>query len=198
MIRRIVVSAVCLIVATCAFAQTTPPPDVAKKSEEILSKITKLDMLNFLLPLAMTNEQFNKLLPTVEKIRVLVRKVQEAEAETLRQLEAEIDASLKDATDKGLVPKKELRDKLGATFKALGKRRQLSIAINTDLMYDALKEIWNAGQMKVAADSLNPKDYDPNVKVEEMTTEQKVRIFVREIMLNPEAYGVMVEMSKKK
>ena len=198
MIRRIALTVVCLLSFACAFGQATPSPEVSKKSGEILDKIGKLDMLNFLLPLAMTKEQYAKMLPILEKIRVLVRKVQEQEAEELRKLEAEVDAALKDAMDKGLPPTRELRNKIGGTFQKLSQIRQRSIEINVDTMYDALVGIWNAGQKKVAAQSLNPKDYDPNAKVEEMKDEEKIRIFIREIMLHPAAYDVMVKLSQKK
>jgi hypothetical protein len=197
MIKRIALSAVCLLAAACCFGQATPPSAITLKSDEILGKIQKVDLYHFLLPLAMKKEQYAKLLPVIEKIRVSVRKVQEEEADSLRKLEAEVDEALKDAKEKGLTPKKELRDKLGATFRSFSKRREVSAALNVDLVYDVLKETWNAGQMKLAATSLNPKDYDPNAKVEEMKDEEKVRIFIREIVLNPAAYDVLVQLSQK-
>jgi hypothetical protein len=195
MINRIAVFAIAsMLVLPCTFARAVQE-DTGQKSDEIMSKIFKLDMMNFLLPLAMKKEQYAKVLPVLEKVRRDTKLSVEAEAQTLRAEEAEIDAAIKDCFDKGLVPKKELRDKLGKMLRDFSIKRQAQIAKNIDAMYNVLKDVWTPTQMKIASESLNPKDYDSDAKVEEMTEEDKSRIFIREIMLNPAAYEVMVKLS---
>jgi hypothetical protein len=195
MMKRI---ALCIVV-TClaisgAFGQSQLS-DKGQKSDLVLDKIAKMDVLNFVLPLAMSKEQLRQLLPVLEKIRQRVRKVQELEADELRKLEPDIDKAIKDASDKGLMPSGELRKNIASLFKKFALNRQINIDLNTDDLQKTLEGIWNAGQKKTAANALNMKDYDPNAKVEEMKDEDKIRVFVREIMLNPMAYDILVKLS---
>lgn len=198
MIKRIALFAIAgMFVLPCSFAQAVQE-DTGVKSDVIMSKIFTLDMMNFLLPLAMKTEQYDKVLPVLEKVRRDTKLSEDDEASKLREVEAEVDAAIKDCYDKGLVPKKELRDKLGKMLHDFAIKREIQIAKNIDAMYDALKSVWTPTQMKIASVSLNPKDYDPQAKVDEMSEEDKVRIFVREIMLSPAAYPVMVKLSLQK
>jgi hypothetical protein len=41
---------------------------------------------------------------------------------------------------------------------------------------------------------LNPKIYDPGVKTEELKDDDRLRLFVREVFLDPLAYDVLVKM----
>lgn len=170
--------------------------DTAKKSDLIMSKIVELDMMNFLLPLAMSKDQYSKSLPVLEKIRRYTKKSEEAEAKLLRDMEPKVDAALKDCVDKGLVPKRELRNEIATMLHNFNLVRQGIINENVDTMYTALKNVWTPTQMKIAAQSLDPKDYVPAAKAEEMQDEDKIRLFVREVMLNPAAYDVMLKLSR--
>lgn len=183
------------LATSAAFARDVSD-DMGSHSQLVMSKIIEVDMMNFLLPLTMKKEQYAKVLPVLEKIRRDTRKSEEAEAKKLRELEPKLDAALKDCTDQGMVPKKELRDEIATLLRAFNVGRQIVIEQNVETMYTALKDIWTPTQMKIAAQSLDPKDYVPAAKVEEMKDEDKIRIFVREIMLNPAAYDVMLKLTR--
>jgi hypothetical protein len=191
------------IIAFMALAGTLPlhttalaaaQDEYAKQSDIVMTKVVSVDLLNFLLPLAMTKDQYSKALPVLEKIRRATKRTEEKEAQTLRQFEPKLDAALKDAFDKGLVPSRDLRAQIAIMLKTFNDIRESQVKENEDTMYDALKTIWTATQMKIAAQSLDPKDYVSAAKAEEMTDEEKARLFIREIFLNPAAYDVMLKL----
>jgi len=192
------------IIALIALAATLPlrpaaapfdEADSGKESDIVMSKIIALDMMNFLLPLAMTREQYLRALPVLERIRADTKLSEQKEAKALRELEPKLDASLKDCVEKGLVPTREFRAHIAELLKSFSIIRQAQIADNVSKFYTALKDIWTPTQMKIAAQSLEMKDYVPADKVDQMSDEDKAKIFVREVMLNPASYQVMLRLS---
>jgi hypothetical protein len=201
--RKLVLSIVaCVAVSSVALAQTqttTSTPAVQPtRSEKILSKINKLDMLFFFLPLAMSKEQLNKILPVIEKARDRDRKVRDNEDIELAKVEAEVDKELKDAIEQGKVPSKDLHDKISVLYKKFDMVRKMIGDNNVDDVTAKCMEVWNAGQKKVAANVLDLHSYDPTLKPDQMKDEEKIKIFISEVMLTGAAYDVLVELSLKK
>ena len=144
----------------------------------------------------MTKEQIRKLLPAIEKARQKVRDTQKAEFEDLTKFDGRADAALSAAINKGSVPTQAQLDEFSALFGALRMRRTQVAEENAENVCTVLMGILNAGQTKAASNQLNPKRFNPDIKVEELKTEDKVRIYCREVLLHPLAYDLLVKMSK--
>lgn len=188
---------ICLVVAmTAVFAGAqTVDPERAQKSDEVFQKATKLDLLNQILPLLFTKEQYRDILPSIERARQRVRETQKLEADELVKLDKQLDAALKDAMEKGVVPPRELLTEVSKTLQKLSIARGIISGQNTQEVFDAFVKTANAGQKKAAANALSPKLFDPSAKPEEMSDDEKLRVFVREILLHPMAYDIMRKLS---
>lgn len=180
------------LLSSLSFAQADP----WSKSEEVLAKVDQLNLLNQINPLVLTKEQVRKLLPPIEKARQKVRDIKKAEAEEMKKLEVKVDAALAAGIDKGSVPSPDLMKEINATFQAMRVRRDLIAQENAENVYAVFRTTLNAGQLKAAANSLNPKLFNPNFKPEEMKDEDRHLLFVREIMLHPGTYDLLVKLSK--
>jgi hypothetical protein len=184
----------CLSLATCSLAQT----DAAqlKHLDQMLLKLKQVDLMNHILPLLMTKEQIRQILPSVEKARQKVREAQKKEYEALKRFEIRLDAAHKKALENGVLPGRELLGEIMKMFVDHSIKRMLIAEDNTDAVVDAMKAALNEGQIKAATNDLNPKLFDPSLKPEQMKPEEKLRFFVKEILLDPAAYDVLVLLSK--
>ncbi len=197
MINRACILMVALLgIVTTGFAQTTDQ-DLADRSTVIFEKATRVDLYNQILPILLTKEEYRDLLPAIEKARQKVRDTQKLEAGELAKLEAKLDSAIKEADEKGLVPPRELLTSVSQTLSKFTFARRIIAESNTNDVYTVFMKITNAGQQKAAANALNPRYFAPNVKPEEMKDEDKIKIYVREILLHPVAYDIMRQLSKK-
>ncbi len=168
--------------------------DSAARSTAILDKMRQIDLLNHLLPLVMTKEQIRKILPIVEKARRDVKLQKEEEAKMLQQKSSTIDKAVADGIDKGDVPDKTLLKELNAMLQFFTMKRNAIGNDNTQMVLEVVKTTLNAGQLKAAANSLNAKLYFPNVKTEDLKDEDRLRMFVGEVLLDPLAYDLLVKL----
>jgi hypothetical protein len=186
--RKILVF-VALLTAVAGHAQTT---DDAARSDSILSRGAQVELLNQLLPLVFTKEQWRKLLPSIEEARETVKKTQKLEADELKKIQTKLDDSYKDAVEKGELPKSEVLAAYHSTLAKLSATRRLMADMNTQKVLEAFNAIANEGQKKAAMNSLNPRDFGA---VEKMKDEDKLRLFTSEILLHPLAYDIMRKLS---
>lgn len=188
---------VCVLALTLvAFAGAQGVDDTtARKSGEIFDKATRLDLMNQILPILFTKEQYRDILPAIERSRQRVRETEKLEADELKKLEPKLDAALKDANEKGAVPARELLTEVATMLRKFGITRRIISDQNTQEVMDAFNKTTNSGQKKAAANALNPRLFDSSAKPEEMKDEDKLRIFVREILLHPMAYEIMRKLS---
>lgn len=184
-----------LAVLAGADAQVTAA-DRAKKSEEVVKKVRQLDLMNNLLPLVLTKEQLGKILPVIEKARAAVREQEQTEYDFLMKLQPKLDAALKEATEKGQVPGREVVNETWATLQMFAWKRKAVADENTQNVLKAFEDATNEGQRRTAINTLNPKSYDPNADPKTMSDKQKLEMFVRVILLDPLAYDLMVGMLK--
>ncbi|MCW5943500.1 MAG: hypothetical protein KIS66_14805 [Fimbriimonadaceae bacterium] len=182
-----------LVSAVASFGQPA-----AKVEDNPLIKIRKVELLNQILPVVMTKEQLDAILPAVERARAKVREVEKKEATELRAIEARMDTAIKAALEEGQVPKLEFVDRLRQLMWAMGLRRQTVVGENTESVLASLKKELNAGQLKAAANALSPKQIDPGVRVEELTQDDRLRMYVRFILLDPYTYDLLVALARKK
>lgn len=165
------------------------------QSAAVLEKMRQIDLLNHLIPLVMTKDQIRKLLPVIEKARRDVKIQQDEEAKMLAQKAAAVDKAVKDGVDKGDVPDKQLIKELNAMIQFFTMKRRAIATDNVQMVFEVMKTAFNAGQLKAAGNSLNPKVFgDPGFKVEEMKDDDRLKFFIQEVMLDPLAYDILVKM----
>lgn len=178
------------ILTTGAFAQKTTI------TERVLDKIGKADVLYNILPLLLTKKQILDLLPTLEKARDNVRKTMAKEDQMFESIEAIADAAYQRAIEKNVLPSEEDRAKMSKALFAFRTQRNLAANENVDLVQPVFDRITNAGQRKVAVNTLNIKVFLPDAKPEEMSDEAKERLFIRYILLDSAAYEMLTDMAK--
>jgi hypothetical protein len=181
---------------TGAFAQTTAD-EQGKRADEIIKKMRQIDLLTQMLPMALTKEQITKLLTPIEKARQRVKDEQKEEFKLLTKYESRINDAVKAGIDKGDVPDVAFLRELSALFLTMSMRRDAIANENAEAVLKEMKAVLNAGQLKVAANSLNPKLFDPGIKLEEMTQDQKILFFVREILLDQQSYDILRQLLKR-
>lgn len=190
--RFLIVLGIILVFSGVAVSQ--PSSEKAKQSAATLDKMRQIDLLNHLLPLVMTKEQIRKILPSIEKARRDVRTQEDEEAKFLAQSSAKVEKAVKDGVDKGDVPDKQLLRELNAMIRLFSMKRKEIGDDNAKMVMEVAKTTFNAGQLKAMANSLDFKVYYPGVKPEEVKDEDKINLFIREILLDPLAYDLLVRM----
>jgi hypothetical protein len=183
------------MLAGVAVGQST---DRGKKSDEIVRKSRQLDLANHILPLILTKSQINELLPVIEKCRANVRKIENMEADDLLKMEAKIDKAISDALNKDQVPSKELLKEVAALYRAFTIRRQVAASENAEAVLEVLKRVLNEGQLKTAEKSIDPRAYDPKAEPDKMSQDDKLNLFIKDVLLDPQSYDFLVKLAKIK
>jgi hypothetical protein len=177
-------------------AVTQVSPDKAKKSDEILAKARQLDLLNHMLPLLLTKPQIDKLLVVVEKSRAKVDQIRSMEHSDLLKYETKINDAVQKGIEKDLVPAKALLVELAKLFQAFTIRRQIAAGENADMVLEVMKKELNAGQLKAAMNSHDIKAFDPNIDVSKLTDDDKLKFYIKDVILDPQGYDLLLKMSK--
>jgi hypothetical protein len=185
-----------LAVATVVcLAQTQPAP---VEADRILMKIRELDLLNQILPVLMKPEQIKKILPALEKAREAEKRIQKDEVAVLKKLEPTLDPALASAKDKGQVPTRETLNEMFGALRDLRTRRLVMVAEQSENVLKTVEETLDAGQIKAAANSLDPKIGHEGMDVTKLSDRDKLRTWVRIVLMDPAAYGLLVDLSRKK
>jgi hypothetical protein len=184
------------LLATVAPAQSQSPDAV--RSDAIMKKVSKLDVLIQVVPLLLTKEQFPPILGAIEKVHQKQKELYAQEAKDLTTIEAELTKTVDDGVKKNVYPPREVQIKVAGLLRASGIRRNLFYNEMVDLVFDACKKTLNAGQIKTMEKSLKPELLDPSIKVDTMDSDAKVKFFIRKVILDPNAYDVLIDMSKRK
>lgn len=192
---RAFVASIVVIAAVSTPAQLQT--DRAKRSEEILIKMRQLDILNHLVPVLMSKDQINKLLIPVEKAREKVKQIQDMEASDLAKFESKINDAIDKGLNKDLVPSKPLMVELAKLMQAFAIRRDIARGENADLVLAVMKKELNEGQLKAAMNSHDLKAYDPRLDVSKLGDDDKLKFYIKDILLDPYAYDILIKLSKK-
>lgn len=183
------------VMAMLSIGMSQTAEERAKKSDEILEKVKRVDLLNQILPLLLTKDQIKKILPALEKARQAVVDTNAKEFAELKKLEPKLDLALKDAKE-GKTPTREVLIEIASVFKGLEMYRKLVSENNTRDVLAAFTAATNEGQRKAAANSLRLELIDPSLDPKKMTEEEKLKTFVKIILLEPSAYNVLRDLSK--
>ncbi len=169
----------------------------SRESNAALANMRRIELLHYLLPLLLTKSQLNELLPAIERARDKVKQVQTLENKDLKMYQDEITAALKRGVEHGEMPAATLRGKIRGLLNAFEIRRQIATGENFDLVNEVIQRTWNAGQKKAAAGTLDPALFNlQSAEGKEIDDEAKLQLFVREVLLDDAAYGVLVELAK--
>lgn len=190
------VASLVALIAGSTFGQGANDKD--QHTDAVLAKIRQVDLLFNILPALYTKDQLNKLLPALEKARAEVRKARDVEYSEYLKLEPELDACIANALDKNVLPAKTTADKWTKTYGALLGMRQLTIAKEIMMVRPVMDDVLTKTQLKVIANMVDPRVYDPRAKPDEMTQDEKITIYIREILLDPLTYDLLVKMSMAK
>lgn len=191
--KRLLLSlGLCFAIVGGATAQTTSPS--AEKSDAILRKVHQVDLLIQLLPLSLRKEQYGPILLALEKIRGKQKLIFESEAKELEKLDAKLTDAVNKAFEKGEYPPKEIQVDAIKLLRALSIRRQVAVNEIIEDFYTATQSVFDEGQKKVMANSLDIALLDPTAKRDK--DEDKVRFFMRRIFLDDSAYDVLVRLQK--
>jgi hypothetical protein len=187
----------CLVVLFSAlgFAHGQTPEQM-KKSDDVLNKMRQIDLLVQIIPLALTKDQINALLDVVERARAKVSAAQKDEAEKLAKLERTVDDAIKKAVETNVAPPKALLDDLAHATAVMTMNRLTIIDDNTTAVENVIKRVCNAGQIKVMQESLAPQLIDPSLKPDKMTAEDKLKLFIQNILLDPQSHEILVQLAK--
>lgn len=179
-----------------SFALAQSDTERAAKSGEVVDKIRQLDLMNHILPIIYTKEQLNLMLPAIEKARQNVKTTQEGEYKILVQIEAKVSADLDKSINEGTLPGKQMIIDLDKVFSGMDDIRMTVGKDNEDLVWNVMKGALNSGQLKAAANSVDPHAINPSLITEKMSEEEKVRFYIRNILLDPLAYPLLVKLSR--
>lgn len=170
-------------------------PERAKQSTRILEQMRKVELLNQILPLTLDRTQILAMLPTLERVRDKVRKLYAQENTDLQAFDKESQTLVADGL-KGKLPSQDYVRRLVTFYKVNDIRRQVAINENIDMLQPVLEKNLNKGQLKVMENSLTIAFFEPDVKPSEVDSKFKQRVFIREVLLDPLAYDLLVQMSK--
>lgn len=168
----------------------------SKKSTEIMAKMRQVDLLTQLIPLALKKDQINKMLPVLERIRAKWTQMQKDEADALAKLDGKLSDAIKKSIETEVAPPKSLLEEFAKETYKLGLIRQSIADENTDTAVKMFKDVTDVGQQKAAQNSLAPQLFDPSLKPDKMTDDEKLRFFIQNIILDPQTYDVLVQMEK--
>lgn len=189
-----IASALAISLATLGSTQTSPD-DRSNRAYQIYEKNIKLDLYNQILPLLFSKGQLRAFLPAIERARQRVRETEKLELDEIIKVEGDIDKALKLAETNQSIPPADLLTRISIMLKKLSLARGVIVEMNTQEVYDAFMKTANVGQQKAAANSLNLALIMPGRKPEDVKDEEKLRIFVRDVLLHPAAYDIMRKLS---
>lgn len=174
------------------FCQDTGP---TQKAYDFEAKVKKLDILNQLLPVLLTKKQITALLPVLEKARAEVRKTRKQEEALMVDQESKVTKALEEGITLQKIPTRQLLSDVNRMYAAIDIFRKMKGEENTQSVLEVFEKVVNAGQRKVAAQSLNIAFFDKDAQVDKMSEHDKEAVFVREILLHPYTYELLVKIA---
>lgn len=184
--------------AGAASAQTKSLTPDGARSDEIMLKVKRLDALIQIVPLALTKEQIPPLLTAIEKVRQEDKKLRIDEDKELAKIDAKLTKVVDDGVNKDAYPPREVQLEVAALMRAMGLRRSLYVVEMVNNVYAVCKNTLNEGQLKTMEKSLKPELLGSPIKGEAMDEAARIKFFIQKVILDPVAYDLLVEMSRKK
>jgi hypothetical protein len=192
----LIIVAAMMVSAVPAFAQTVDTAKAAH-SQDVQTKMRKVDLLLQIMPLVLRKDQFPAILAELERIRAKQAEVLSREDDEIIKLEAKLDEALKKANDDGIYPSRDLQLECFKLTRALGTVRNMARTDFASQLYKVVDTVFDKGQKAIAAKSLDWKLFDPSLKLDEKPQEDQIKFYLKLVLLDPLAYDVLVDLSKK-
>ncbi len=170
-----------------------------KDVDQVILKINKLNIIKFVTPLLLKKSQLNALMTTMEKCQAKQKEIVELDAKEFRtqKLEADIDKSIESALNDGSYPKRELQNKIVAVQDALLLRRKIATGEMVTMLLETCQKNLNEGQLKVMSNLTDPNYVEGDSKAGKLPSEDKIKLYIREILLSPLAYDIFKQLAKR-
>jgi hypothetical protein len=172
-------------------------PENVIKSEITYQRINQLSMVKFILPLLLKKSQYNSLLITIEKCRRQELEIREKDATELAKLDKKIGQAITDGIESGKLPSQDFQTEIIKLQKALFMRRQIATGEMVDMILETCKKSLNAGQIKAMANAMDPKAIDPEAKPSQMSDDEKVKSYIRFVLLDGTTYEILKQLAKR-
>lgn len=174
----------------------TPAPAQKTDAQRINRKVSQVMLYNQILPLLLTKAQAKAILPTIEAAREAERKLSAEEVKVMARNESQLDAILAAAKKEHRIPSNDEMAPIRKMLANLSTARQVMVGNESQKVSDALAKVCNKGQLKAAANSFDPRWFDRTLDPAKMSEGEKLRLFVRLVLMDPEAYPILVELSR--
>jgi len=175
-----------------------PTPQLMKEdpvATRINLKIRRIEILDQLLPVLMTKDQINKILPKVEEARQLEVDLQKKELAILKDFEAMVDKQLENGIKKQMLTSDEFNAEYRKIVNKFQTGRGALILLSTGLVHEEMKKVLNEGQLTAAAKAV-PASMFGGRDPETVAREEKLRIWIREVMLDRASYELLSDMAR--
>ncbi|MBS1720603.1 MAG: hypothetical protein JST35_09175 [Armatimonadetes bacterium] len=186
-----------VMVALCAPAMAQKvTKEQAEHADHIEFKMRQVNVLIRLTPILMTKAQINKLMGALEKARTNLEKIQTAEYNAMKAIEAEIDEAIKAGLNNNEAPGTTLINKIGNMVNRISIIREAVTGENVDLVREEMKKIFTPTQIKVIAGTFTAGEIGPGRKPEEIKEDTKLNYFIRRVLFDPVGYMTLSDMFK--
>jgi hypothetical protein len=187
----------CFALVAAASAQPIST-ERGKRSDEIFLKLRKIDLLNQIIPLVLTKDQINKILPSIEQARAKQKLILAQEDDELAKLQSQVDEVYKKAVEDGAFPPKDFSAMISNKTKQMSMKRNIALIEMVEAIQDVVMKVLNEGQRKALVGSFDAKFIDPTKKPEEIKEGTRVRFYVERVLLDPLARELLIEIAEKK
>jgi hypothetical protein len=191
--RLLFVFAAVLALSSLTLAQDDPRK-IRGTGEPIMRKLQQLEIYNHLLPLLLTGQQVKAIIPLIDAARDEDIQLAKEEIKVLQQLEPKLDTAIKAAKERQQVPSRELSADILKAAQGIQMARQIAAGKHAGLVLAKIKEVFDSGQLKIAANTYQDLQQPGQP---ELTQDQLLTIWINRILLETEAYPILVELSRQ-
>jgi hypothetical protein len=181
-----------------SFGYSQEVTQAGKDVDQVLLKISKLNIVKYVTPLLLKKDQLNALMSTIEKCRAKQAEIVSLDAMEFKKqkLESDIDKALEEALNNGSYPKRELQSKIIAVQDALLVRRKIATNEMVDMLLETCKKNLNEGQIAVMRNLTDPNYVEGETKASKLPDDERTKLYIREILLSPLTYDIFKQLAK--
>lgn len=189
--------ALCLATVS-SFGYSQEVTQAAKDVDQLLVKISKLNIVKYVTPLLLKKTQLNALMSTIEKCHAKQNEIVALDAMEFKKqkLEAEVDRALEEALNDGSYPKRELQGKIIKIQDAILMRRKIATNEMVEMLLATCKKELNEGQLSAMRNLTDPNYVEGETKASKLPDDEKTKLYIREILLSPLTYDIFKQLAK--
>lgn len=184
------------LLTTAAATVALAPQASVDEATNIQIKVRQLTLLEQINPVLLTKPQLRRLLPVVESARQAERDLVANELKAMRPLSARLDVEIKKAKEEKKLADPDIWKTINDLQRQFNLNRARMINEQTEKVLTEMRRVLNEGQLKAAANAIDVRSLLPGVPADQITEEAKLRAWIRIVLLDPQAYDLMLEMSK--